>query len=174
MSDYYELLEIPRNAAADAIKKAYRQLARQYHPDSNKSQIAAEHMKLLNAAYDTLSDPLKRRQYDERLETEMRLGVPHDDAEPYTYPPARRSSAVRPWLVWIGVTALLILAALIGTLLALRNQLPSLVVLDLQTPTHVSASAATPMRTPLATYTATPVATTTATPTVPLTSSPTA
>src|SRR5919198_5686848 len=108
MSDYYELLQVPRHADARTIKDAYRRLARQFHPDSNKSRIAAEHMKLLNAAYDTLSDPLKRRQYDERLELEAQYGTPHDAFDPYV-PPIKRS-AVSPWLVWIGMTALLILA----------------------------------------------------------------
>ncbi len=63
--DYYEVLGIPRHADADAIKAAYRKLARQFHPDVNKSEDAASRFNEIQEAYDVLSDPDRRRQYDQ-------------------------------------------------------------------------------------------------------------
>jgi len=61
----YETLEINDNASADEIKKAYRKLARKYHPDVNKDKDAEEKFKEINAAYEVLSDPEKKQQYDQ-------------------------------------------------------------------------------------------------------------
>lgn len=62
--DYYEVLGVPRDADENAIKGAYRKLARQYHPDVNKSEDAEERFKEINEAYEILSDTEKRAAYD--------------------------------------------------------------------------------------------------------------
>ena len=64
-SDYYQLLEVSRDADADTIKKAFRRKARECHPDVSNAPDAEERFKQLNEAYDVLSDPTKRRQYDQ-------------------------------------------------------------------------------------------------------------
>ena len=58
--DYYEVLGVPKGSSGDDIKKAYRKLARQYHPDVNKSHDAEAKFKELNEAYEVLSDDDKR------------------------------------------------------------------------------------------------------------------
>lgn len=64
MPDHYEVLGVDRTASADEIKKAYRRLARELHPDVNPSSEAAERFKQVTHAYDVLSDPHERQQYD--------------------------------------------------------------------------------------------------------------
>ena len=64
--DYYEVLGVPKTADADALKKAYRVLAKKYHPDANPGDKAAEaKFKEASEAYSVLSDPQKRQQYDQ-------------------------------------------------------------------------------------------------------------
>ena len=62
--DYYEVLGVDRGSSPDEIKRSYRKLARQYHPDVNKSADAESKFKELNEAYEVLSDEKKRAAYD--------------------------------------------------------------------------------------------------------------
>ena len=72
MADFYQTLGVPRGASKDEIRKAFRKLARQYHPDTNAGDKGAEEkFKEANEAHRTLSDPDRRKSYDEML----RLGA---------------------------------------------------------------------------------------------------
>jgi curved DNA-binding protein len=62
--DYYDMLGVKRGASDDEIRRAYRKLARQYHPDVNKDAGAEERFKEISQAYDVLRDPEKRERYD--------------------------------------------------------------------------------------------------------------
>ena len=62
--DYYKTLGVDKKASLEEIKKAYRKLARQYHPDTNKEAGAEERFKRISEAYDVLGDPEKRKKYD--------------------------------------------------------------------------------------------------------------
>ena len=74
MKNYYEILEVDRKASPEVIEKAYKTLAKKYHPDlqdENNKNIYAEKMKEINEAYDVLSDDYKKTTYDEQLENSL-------------------------------------------------------------------------------------------------------
>lgn len=74
MKNYYEILEVDKNASQEVIEKAYKALVKKYHPDLQqgiKKQEYAEKMKTINEAYDVLADDYKRDQYNKKLENEQ-------------------------------------------------------------------------------------------------------
>jgi curved DNA-binding protein len=85
--DFYQILGVPRNASQDEIQRAYRKLARQYHPDVNHDPAAEDRFKDVSEAYNVLSDPQTRRRYD-AFGADFRQ-VP-EDVDPETW---RRSRA---------------------------------------------------------------------------------
>lgn len=84
--DYYAVLGVAKDADADLIKKTYRKLARKYHPDQNKDPDAENKFKEVSEAYDVLSDPKKRAEYDEirsyAASGGMRFGTPGSSGFP--------------------------------------------------------------------------------------------
>lgn len=80
MRDPYRVLGVERTSDADTIRKQYRKLAKEFHPDVNKDPRAAERFKEINGAYDVLSDDDKRRAWDEFGEASTRPGFDADQA----------------------------------------------------------------------------------------------
>src|SRR6202050_4598825 len=79
--DYYEVLGVARGADADAVKRAYRKLARKYHPDVSKEKNAENKFKEVQEAYEVLKDPEKRAAYDQ-------LGSDWKSGQQFRPPPA--------------------------------------------------------------------------------------
>jgi curved DNA-binding protein CbpA len=67
MDDYYNVLELNRNASLDEIRKSFRTLALRYHPDKNKNSESKEKFMKIVEAYETLSDVIGKRNYDESI-----------------------------------------------------------------------------------------------------------
>src|SRR6201990_3287698 len=84
--DFYETLGVPRDVGREELQRAYRKLARTYHPDINKDPGAEERFKDISEAYDVLSDPEQRRRYD-AFGPDFRQVPP--DVDPQTWARAR-------------------------------------------------------------------------------------
>jgi curved DNA-binding protein len=81
--DYYEALEVPRNASSEDIRRAYRKLARKYHPDVNKEPGAEDRFKQISEAYEVLRDDEKRARYD-RLGANWKAGQDVSGADDFS------------------------------------------------------------------------------------------
>ncbi|MBN1605979.1 MAG: DnaJ domain-containing protein [Polyangiaceae bacterium] len=98
MEDLYRTLGVSRTATADQIGKAYRRLARKYHPDLNPGNPSAEEkFKQASAAYEVLSNPDKRKAYDEFGEDSLRSGFDPEQARAYQQWKGRRAAGGRPF-----------------------------------------------------------------------------
>ena len=94
--DYYEVLGVPKDADEDALKKAYRKLAKKYHPDANPGDKEAEaKFKEASEAYSVLSDPQKRQQYDQFGHAAL------NRAEPVRAALAAASAALTSAGIWV-------------------------------------------------------------------------
>ena len=93
-NDLYEVLQLHPSAEVEVVQAAYRRLAAKYHPDHNDSPDALAKMKAINEAYETLSDPERRRAYDEER-TAGRRQESADPSGPSGVPP-RPSTPPRP------------------------------------------------------------------------------
>ncbi|WP_292521629.1 J domain-containing protein [Methanoculleus sp.] len=82
METYYDILDVPPDAAVDEIRAAYRRLAKQYHPDVNSDPDASERFIAIQQAYETLIDPDARARYDLALQSGNTSG-PHDPFQWY-------------------------------------------------------------------------------------------
>ena len=91
--DFYEILQVHPNAHPDVIRAAFRRLTLLYHPDRNPSTEAAEMMKRLNLAYETLSDPDRRAAYDRTRGTQQRQRTEHRSHDTDSERPRRSRAA---------------------------------------------------------------------------------
>ncbi len=97
--DYYTILQVNPCAEPEVIKAAYRRLAANHHPDVDPSPGATERMKLLNAAYEVLFDPVKRKEYDvSRLHGQQQTIEGTSTTQyPWWF-----------WVTWVGILLLLL------------------------------------------------------------------
>ena len=197
---HYDTLGVPSNASTDEIKKAFRRLATELHPDKNRSLDATQRMQAVNAAHRVLSDQVLRSDYDrqigitkpdeerqererrqreerERQERERQQREERERQERERQQPRRR---LRPWLIPAGIIGVVgvILVALVGTLIGTQEfgsqAAPVIPPTRTPTPPPVATLAPTattaPAATPAPTATRTPAPMVTPVPT--LTSAP--
>jgi molecular chaperone DnaJ len=79
---HYQTLQITSQATADEIKQSYRRLAKEFHPDLNRASDNHDRIVKINAAYEVLSDPLRRREYDWQLQPEREIPRQQQDRSP--------------------------------------------------------------------------------------------
>lgn len=92
--DYYKILGVSRNASKDEIQRAYRKLARKYHPDINKEKSAEEKIIQLNEAYEVLKDPEKKNLYDSYGQNWQQAGFQQspDQEKGFSHSPGHKGS----------------------------------------------------------------------------------
>jgi hypothetical protein len=96
VKDYYSILRVSRSADVQTIKRSYRRLVQQYHPDINPDPKAADLIKEINEAYDVLSDPVKKTDYDFRLINPYQPQAPQQPAPRQHRDPYFRGKGFRP------------------------------------------------------------------------------
>ena len=118
--DYYEVLQVHPRAEWEVIEAAYRRLARKYHPDVNEDVEAEQWMRELNAAYEVLSNPIFREDYDQRrsyggfVASEPISNSGFASTEPASQPWSLAATS-RFWLRWLAVLPAGILSAVLVT-----------------------------------------------------------
>jgi preprotein translocase subunit Sec63 len=124
--DYYRILQVHPGAEREVVDAAYRRLAAKYHPDVSHDSNTEERMKQINAAYEVLSDPVRRAAYDA-----ARGVAPSPDTPPQ---PATTSSQnpIRPWRILLIAMGLILLSVVVVRLgPALLRLVVPLVVISL-------------------------------------------
>jgi curved DNA-binding protein CbpA len=94
--DYYEIMGLENTASSEDIKKAYRELAKKYHPDINKSSTSEELFKLISEAYEVLSDEARRTQYDLYRKFELESELKEESSKSRTSGKGSPKQAARP------------------------------------------------------------------------------
>jgi len=127
VEDYYDVLQVSSNAEPEVIDAAYRRLARKYHPDANAGPDATERMRELNEAYEVLSNPARRAEYD-RARQRTRREAARAESEAPSQPrreeraasvervktPAAKPAGRRPLLVGLALIGLAVLGACVA------------------------------------------------------------
>ncbi|MFP4642600.1 MAG: DnaJ domain-containing protein, partial [Dehalococcoidia bacterium] len=102
LPDYYAILQVHPRAEKEVIDAAYRKLAVRYHPDVSHSPNTADRMKQINAAYEVLSDPVKRAEYDSK----RGMGPSSETANNGNSSPRSLNQAWRRFVIPVGVVVL--------------------------------------------------------------------
>jgi DnaJ-class molecular chaperone len=110
-ADYYRVLQIDPDAEPEVVAAAYRKLAAKYHPDVNASPEAAERMREINVAYDTLGDPFKRSEYDRAKGPRWALPGTTGAAVPQAAPQTSVEQLVRTIVMMLISTAIFTVVA---------------------------------------------------------------
>lgn len=126
--NYYELLGVPPNATPQEIKTAYRNLARQYHPDvrdTDEDAHADEMLKQINAAYEVLGDPLKRARYDRQERERWRVPPVNNTYYAADYPAQRHSHNKIPVkLLFFAISFVLVMSMVMTAVLVAFTPMP--------------------------------------------------
>ena len=103
MQTHYDNLKISRDADADEIRRAYRRLSKQYHPDLNQNPDAHRIMQLINQAYDVLSDPIRRAEHDKWIDAQRAAESQNNFRQPeIVQPPPRIVMPKKVYGKWLG------------------------------------------------------------------------